>query len=287
MSISAKQVMDLRAATGMPMMKCKQALEAEGGDYEKAVERLRKEGLKAADKRAGRATGDGLVRARISPARDAGVLVAVGCETEPVSRTPLFTEFVDRLVDHVEAKRPRGVDDLLRQPWIDDGTQTVEEVRRGLIARIGENIQVLSADLLQLTCPGLVGAYVHFDHKQGAIVALGAKTVTPGLADLAKEVCMHVVFKRPQALTREEIPASVAAKEAEIARAQVTQDPKMAKKPPQVVEKIVQGKLAAFYQDAVLVEQAWFKPEVEASVAHVLAPQGATVTAFRHASVGG
>ena len=92
MSISAKQVMDLRAATGMPMMKCKKALEAEDGDYEKAIERLRKEGMKAADKRADRTTAMGLVRVRITKDGHRGTAVAVSCETEPVAKLPMFVD---------------------------------------------------------------------------------------------------------------------------------------------------------------------------------------------------
>ena len=165
MDISPKQVMDLRAATGLPMMKCKQALVSEEGDFEKAMERLRKEGLKAADKKADRATGEGLVRLTLEEDGSAAALVAVVCETEPVRNTPMFQEFVDRLLVHVERYAPDDADAVLAQPWIDDPASTVDEVRRGLVARLGENIQIQRVLRTGPRGTGVVGGYVHFNGK--------------------------------------------------------------------------------------------------------------------------
>jgi len=288
MTISAKQVMDLRKATDMPMMKCKKALEAEGGDYEKAFERLRKEGMKVAETRADRKTGEGLIRVRIAPDQQRGALVAVACETEPVAKTPMFVEFVDRLAEQVGRRAPADVDALLVQPWIDDEGLTVDDVLRELIGKIRENIKVHDVAGLEVDGGGLVGAYVHYTHKDAAMVALGAEKATDELAELAKQLCMHIVFAKPTALDRDEVPADVIAKEKEIARAQVEQDPKMAKKPPQVLEKIVDGKLAAFYKQAVLNEQDWVvDPSRKCTVAELLRQHGARLQAFRRMQVGG
>ena len=287
MTISAKQVMDLRAATGMPMMKCKKALEAEDGDYEKAVERLRKEGLKAADVRADRATAQGIVRARLNEPGDQGLLLAVACETEPVSKTSIFVDFVDQLVEHVLAKDPKSVDELLQQPWILDGDTTVSDVLKGLIARIGENMQVHALDRIALDGPGVIGSYVHFDNRQGAMVALSAESVTDELKELARKTCMHVVFAKPTALVRADIPAEVADKERTFLRTQTEEDPKMANKPPQVIDKIIDGKLSAFFKQSVLEEQPWSGPESDESVAQVVAGQGAKLQSFCHAQLGG
>jgi elongation factor Ts len=287
MTISAKQVMDLRAATGMPMMQCKKALEAENGDFEKAWERLRKEGLKMAEKRAARATGEGLVKAHVTEDGRRGTMVAVACETEPVAKTPMFSIFVDRLLKLVDEQSPESVEALLAMPWIDGPEQTVEDELRGLIAKIGENMKVQSFARFEVNGSGRVGAYVHLDHKQGALVSLEAEDAGADTADLAKELCMHIVFAKPTALSRDDIPATVREKEKEIYRAQVEEDPKMAKKPPQVIEKIIEGKLTAFYRDSVLNEQAWFKGEVDKTVGEVLSSQHAAVRGFRRFQVGG
>ena len=288
MSISAKQVMDLRKATDMPMMKCKKALEAEGGDFEKAIERLRKEGMKVAEARADRATGEGLVRVTISPDRKRGSVVAVACETEPVAKTPRFVEFVDRLAVQASERTPADVSTLLAQPWIDEEGKTVEEVLRDIVGVIRENIKVHAVANVAVDGSGLVGSYVHYTHKDAAVVALAAEKVTDDLADLAKQLCMHIVFAKPTALTREEISAELVAKETEIARAQVEQDPKMADKPAQVVDKIVEGKIGAFYKQAVLGEQDWVvDPSKKCTVDQLLKQHGASLQAFTRVHVGG
>ena len=288
MSISAKQVMDLRKATDMPMMKCKKALEAEGGDFEKAIERLRKEGMKVAEARADRNTAEGLVRVTIADDRKSGSVVAVACETEPVAKTPRFVEFVDRLAVQVADKSPADVDVLLTQPWIDDEGRTVDEVLRDLVGVIRENIKVQAVANLGIDNSGLVGSYVHYTNKDAAVVALEADSVTEELSELAKQLCMHIVFAKPTALTRDEISADIVAKETEIARAQIEQDPKMANKPAQVIDKIVEGKIGAYYKQSVLGEQDWVvDPSKKCTVADLLEQHGATLKAFDRVQVGG
>jgi elongation factor Ts len=288
MSISAKQVMDLRKATDMPMMKCKKALEAEGGDFEKAIERLRKEGMKVAEARADRSTAEGLVRVTISDDRLRGSFVAVACETEPVAKTPRFVEFVDRLAVQVADRAPENVDTLLAQPWIDDEGRTVDDVLRDLVGVIRENIRIQAIANLQVAGTGLVGSYLHYTNKDAALVALGAEAVTDELADLAKQLCMHIVFAKPSALSRDDIPETLVAKETEIARAQVEQDPKMSNKPAQVIDKIVEGKIGAFYKQSVLGEQDWVvDPSRKCTVSELLKQHGATLQAFDRVHVGG
>ena len=288
MSISAKQVMDLRKATDMPMMKCKKALEAEGGDFEKAIERLRKEGMKVAEARADRSTAEGLVRVTIADDQQSGSVVAVACETEPVAKTPRFVEFVDRLAVQVTDKKPADVEALLAQPWIDDEGQTVDEILRDLVGVIRENIKIQSVANLQVTDTGLVGSYVHYTNKDAAVVALGAEKVTDDLAELAKQLCMHIVFAKPTALSRDDISADLVAKETEIARAQIEQDPKMANKPAQVIDKIVEGKIGAFYKQSVLGEQDWVvDPSKKCTVDDLLKQHGATLQGFDRVQVGG
>lgn len=284
MSIDPKQVMQLRAATGLPMMKCKKALVAEDGDFEKAIERLRKEGLKAADTKADRPTGEGIVRARISDDGKHGTMVTVLCESEPVRNTPIFSEFVDRLLAHIDEKAPASIDDLLAQPWIDDADQTVDEIRRGLIAKLGENITVHKLARVQVDS-GLIGTYVHFNEKAGALSAIQASKVGDELVERAKELSMHIVSEKPLAMLRDEIPADIAQKELEIYRENVMADPKNSKKPKEVIEKIIDGKLKAFYRERVLLEQPWFKDQA-LTVGDVLKKDGADLLRFELQQVG-
>jgi elongation factor Ts len=287
--ISPKKVMDLRAATGLPMMKCKEALIAEKGDFEKAMERLRKEGLKTADAKAGRATGQGVVRTKISSDGKSGAMVCVLCETEPVAKTKLFNDYVDGLLSHVEAKRPDSVLALTSQVWAGDAgsstPRTADEVRRGLVAKIGENVVVSGVWRFDVKGPGLIGSYVHHDGLKGSMVAVGAERVTPELQETARQLAMHAVFARPVALERGDVPRDLVSKEREILREQTAQDPKMKGKPPQVIEKIVEGKVDAFYKERVLAEQPWFK-DPSKNVTQMLQPFGAKVQAYAVAVVG-
>jgi elongation factor Ts len=276
--------MDLRNATGLPMMKCKKALEDENCDFEKAMDRLRKEGLKTADSKAGRATGEGIVRARIARDGLSGVMVSVLCETEPVSKTPMFLEFVDRLLDQVEKTGPEDAAALLRQPF-GGGPETVEQALKTLIAKIGENMKVERAVRLRVDGPGVVGSYVHHNGKVGVLAAVGATKAGADLAETVKELCMHIAFSKPVASARSEVAADVVERERAIYRDQVAQDPKMKGKPPQVLEKIIEGKVDAFFKEKVLPDQPWYK-DAGKSVTQVLQAAGGTLQRWALAIVG-
>jgi elongation factor Ts len=275
--ISAKLVMDLRAATGLPMMKCKQALQAAGGDYEKAIDILRKEGLKAAAGKAGRVMPEGVVRERLHGAGQGVTLVLLRCETEPVRNTPDFKAFADKLLGVADAAKPADVDALNAARWPEGGT--VKEAVSSLIAKIGENIEVGGVTCWTAAPGELIASYKHHDERIAAAVRLKVASVTPAVQAVAREACQHVVFSKPVALSREQIPAETVEKEREIFRGQVAQDPKMAGKPAQVVENIVKGKVEAFYKEKVLPDQPWYRDTTQ-SVAAVLKAQGASVVGF-------
>lgn len=205
MEISAKDVMALRKASGMGMMECKKALEEAGGDFEKAFEILRKRGLKAAEKKADRATAEGLVGHAMSADGHTGTMLLVLCETEPVKNTAMFQDFVATATQLAADKAPADLDALLALPWPGDDGDTVDAALKSLIGKIGENMRVSGYKRLAVT-DGVVGAYVHHDKKTGAIVALEGKS-SDELADFAKQLCMHIVFSKPTALDRDEIPA--------------------------------------------------------------------------------
>lgn len=275
--IPAKLVMDLRRATGMPMMKCKKALEETEGDFEKASDLLRKEGMKAAAKKADRATGEGLARFALSADGREGTLVLVVCETEPVKNTPMFQEFVDKVAAIAAEHKPADVEALRALPW-PDGDGSIEDAMKALIAQIGENMGVAGYQHFTVD-GGSVGGYVHNDRKTAAMVALKGDG---DLQSFAKELCMHVVFAKPQVLTRDQIDAEAAAKEEAFLREQIAEDPKMAGKPEQALDGIIKGRLDKnFYGERVLTEQPWFKPDAgNKRVRDLLKEHGAEVEHF-------
>jgi elongation factor Ts len=279
MEPTAKQVMDLRAATGLPMMKCKQALTKADCNFEKAIEELRKEGLKTAAGKADRVMAEGIVKAKLQPQGKKVTMTFVRCETEPVRNTPDFQGFGDKVLAIADAGNPKDLPALLAAKWTGKEGATVAEAQAALVAKIGENIQVGGVVAWTAAAGEYVGHYVHHDARKGAVVKVSAATVTPALEAAVREACQHVVFSRPVAMSRDEIPAATVDKEREIYRGQVAQDPKMAGKPPQVVENVVKGRLEAFYKEKVLPDQPWYKDDKQ-SVAAVLKAQGAVVKAY-------
>jgi elongation factor Ts len=277
--INPKLVMDLRAATGLPMMKCKQALQAAGGSMEKAIELLRKEGLKAAAGKAGRTMAEGIVKAKAEPLGTRTTMVLVRCETEPVRNTPEFKAFVDKVLAIAHATKPADVEALKAAKWSGSEGGTVQEALGYLIAKIGENMEIGGVSAWTANAGEMIGSYVHHDERKGAIARMGVSASTPALETLGKELCQHVVFSKPVAISRDEIPTSLVDQEREIYRAQVAQDPKMAGKPPQVVENVVKGKVEAFFKEKVLPDQGWYRDAAQ-SVANTLKAQGATVKAY-------
>ena len=276
MEISAKQVMELRQSTGMPMMQCKKALIEAEGDFEKAMETLRKLGLKTAEKRSGRATGDGLLAVRLADDGKTGTMVLVLCETEPVKNTPKFVEYAEKLADLAAAA---GADDAEKAgalAWGDG--ETAESTLRSLVGLIGENMKIGTVAHFHVDGPGVVGAYIHNDRKQGALVALTGKDD----ADSAKELCQHIVFAKPTVLSRDGIPQAEVDKELAFLREQVAEDASMKGKPEQAVEGIIKGRLDKnFFAERVLTEQGWYRDNAK-KVSAILQERGLAIQAFQH-----
>ena len=251
--ITAKLVRDLREKTGAGMMDCKKALGASNGDFEGAVDHLRKLGLKAADKKAGRTTGEGRVHTRIGDDGHTGVMVAVSCETDFVARTPDFEAFLDALCEHVAGHGTATIAELELQPWAGEG-ETVGDAVKTVIGKLGENIQI--ASVARFDCSnGQVAAYVHHDQKKGAIVAVETEADMNASGDTLRDLCMHIVVFNPDGVNRDEISEETVARERAIYLDEVKG------KPEDIQEKIVEGKLGKFYEDRVLAEQRWVKDD--------------------------
>jgi elongation factor Ts len=260
--IPASLVKELRDLTGAGMMDCKRALVETDGDLEAARQLLREKGLAQAGKRADRATTEGRVLARVDNGR--GVLVAVGCETEPVSGNEEFLAFAQHLLDVVTAEGPEAVANL-------------EEERVELVAKIGENVAVVGAERYEVEDGEVAADYIHPPaRKIGVLVRAKA---TP---ELARMLAMHIAAARPQYLSRDEIPENEIAEE----RAVYEKLPEVESKPEDVRPKIVEGMLAKrFFATTVLLDQPWVH-DPNLTVEKALAERDAEVKAFVRYNVG-
>ena len=272
--VSAAQVKALRERTGAGMMDCKKALVEAGGDLDAAVEAMRKRGLAAADRKAGRIAAEGLVAVEVADGGSRGAMVEVNCETDFVAREEEFRGFALEVARLVLANEPDGVGSLgaLRL----DGGAAVDERRRELVARIGENISVRRFEVLD-AAGGSVAGYSH-GGRIGVLVALDAGDEP---AATGKDVAMHVAASRPLAVSESELPAELVERERSIIEAQAADTGK----PPAIMEKIVAGRLRKFVEESTLLGQPFVKdPDVR--VAAHLAARGAVVHRFVRFEVG-
>jgi elongation factor Ts len=232
-TINASLVKELRAATGAGMMDCKRALEETGGDIDAATRLLREKGMAGAAKRADRSTPEGHVGYRIEG--DKGTMVAVGCETEPVSKNEEFQAFAEKVLETAIAGGAAAVEAL-------------DQERQELVAKLGENIQIVGVSQFE---GDTIAAYVHPPaNKIGALVR-----VRGGSPEQARDLAMHLSFARPRYLSRDQIPAADVEAEREILAAQDD----VASKPEQVQAKIIEGRIQKWFADSVLVDQPWFR----------------------------
>jgi len=259
--ITASLVKQLRDKTHLPMMECKKALQEAQGDLEKAEEILRKSGALAAASKVGRETAEGRVATGVLADHAAAGIVEIRCETAPVANTEHFVEMCRQIAQHVAAAEdlPDDVDGILGQSLASDPTVSVQDLMNDAINKIRENMQFVRFARL---AGGVVAGYEHHNGQVAAIVQLdadGGLTMDDQLAEFARDLCMHIAAMNPTALDRDQMPKDLVEKEKEIIQAQV--EPLAQNKPPQVVEKIVQGKLNKWYNDQVLLEQPFVKED--------------------------
>jgi len=254
--ITAADVKKLREISGAGMMDCKKALSETGGDLDAAVDFLRKKGLAAASKKAGRVAAEGIVLAKSSG--QAGVVVEVNSETDFVSKNEQFRAFVDAVADIILQHKPADVAALKALSF--DAERTVEQALAQLIATIGENMNIRRFQYLEVAS-GQVAAYVHGAGKIGVLVAIEGDVD----ADLARGVAMHVAAANPQFIKRDDVDADVVARE----KAVLSERAIASGKPEAIVEKIVTGQLNKFYSEICLLEQA-FVMDTDQTVAKAL-----------------
>ncbi|HOB75106.1 MAG TPA: translation elongation factor Ts [Phycisphaerae bacterium] len=273
--ITAQMVKDLRERSGLPMMDCKQALAEVGGDMEKAMELLRKRGAAAAEKKAGRATSEGRIGSYLDTQKGVAAIVEMLCESAPVSNNPMFKELSDKIARQAALSGVVDAEALRTSKLVDEPDKTVNDLIHDTVNVIRENMVLGRITRVEASKPAV---YVHFNGKVGVVLAAegaGADEAT------LRDICMHIAFTNPMAVTREQVPADVVAKEKEITEEQV----KASGKPAAILEKIVAGKMDRWFAERVLVEQPFVKDDKK-TVGEVLKGIGANVISFARLQVG-
>jgi elongation factor Ts len=268
MNITADTVKQLRERTGAGMMECKKALVETKGDLDAAAELMRKTGLAKADKKAARGGAEGTVA--VERSGSSAVLVEVNCETDFVARGDEFQSFARDVARVALDKAPADLAALLAHLH---GAATLDDQRRALIAKIGENISVRR--FVRVTSPGALGAYTH-GGRIGALVALQG-----GDEALAKDLAMHVAATNPAYIDANGVPAAVLDKERQI----LAEQTKAEKKPPEIIAKMVEGRLRKYLAEITLVGQPFVKDE-DLTVEKLLKKAGASVAQFVRYAVG-
>jgi len=276
MAVTAAMVKELRERTGAGMMECKKALVETGGDLDGAIEFLRKSGLAQADKKASRVAAEGKIALALAESGQQAVMVEVNCETDFVAKDGSFIAFASAVADNALNHSPADVDALMATQI--DG-ESVEKARQVLISKIGENIQVRR--FVRESTQGMLGAYVH-GGKIGVLV-----DVSGGNAELARDLAMHIAALSPEYVSADDVPADVMAREKDILIAQAEAESKASEKPkpPEIIEKMVTGRLRKHLSGITLLGQAFVK-DGDITVAKLLEQNSASVNGFDRLAVG-
>ncbi|WP_410474113.1 translation elongation factor Ts [Guyparkeria sp. TX1] len=270
MAITASLVKELRERTGSGMMECKKALVETDGDIEAAIEQMRKSGLAKADKKAGRVAAEGQVAIAMSDDRKSAAMVEINSETDFVSKGDDFTGFAQSVADKILADDPADMDAVNA---LDVDGEKADDRRKALVAKLGENIQIRR--FVRMATSGVIGAYRHGE-RIGVLVELEG-----GSEELARDLAMHVAATKPNCVDESQVDEATVEKEREIFRAQATESGK----PPEIVEKMIDGRIRKFLAEITLVGQPFVK-DPDQTVGQLLKKEGAKVVRFERMEVG-
>ncbi|HWV31300.1 MAG TPA: translation elongation factor Ts [Dyadobacter sp.] len=278
MAITAQDVNKLRQMTGAGMMDCKKALQEADGDFDKAVDILRKQGQKVAAKRADNAVSEGTVLINISEDGTNGKLVALACETEPVSNVEDFKNLAQSILDKAVADNIADKDALLAATLADGRPVTEHMVE--LTGKLGEKLEITAYENVSAD---KVVPYIHSNGKLGVLVAFAGVNGTD-VSELGKDVAMQIAAMKPVALDKDGIDAATIEREIEVGKEQARAEGK----PEAMLEKIAQGKLQKFYKDSTLLNQEFVK-DSSLTIRQLLekTSKGLTVTTFKRVAIGG
>jgi elongation factor Ts len=258
-TVNASMIKELRDRTGIGMTQCKKALEESSGNLELAIDNLRKAGMASAVKKEGRETKEGLVT--FAETGSVIALVEVMAETDFVVSNEKFREFLQNISEEVAQTQPASVEALMQQTYSKDSTMTVEEYRGLVVQTVGENVKVRRLQLFEKNANKSIGVYLHLGGKIGTVVELEGAV---NEQDLAKGIAMHVAAASPEYLSAEEVPADIIQREKDIASTQ------MQNKPANIIDKILVGKMKAFYDENCLINQKYIRDDKH-SISEVVA----------------
>lgn len=267
--ISAQLVKEVRERTGAGIMECKKALTQNNGDIEKAVEGMRKSGAAKADKKASRVAAEGVVL--IAKSTNKAVIIEINSETDFVVRDVNFKFFADAVVVAVANSNAKKLDEVLLLTLVNG--ESIDEARKNLIAKTGENINVRRVDVLE---GETIGCYSHHSGRVGVIVAMDG-----GNEGLARDIAMHIVASNPIVVSQDQVPEAILKKEKEIFISQARESGK----PDNIIEKMIAGRIRKFLDEQSLVGQPFVK-NPDQKVEQLLKEKNATVTGFVRFSVG-
>jgi len=271
-NISAGMVKELRERTGSGMMECKKALVEANGDMELAIENMRKAGLAKADKKSGRIAAEGIIGVKVSDDTKAVAIVDINCETDFVAKADDFVNFVNSVAQALLNANVQTEEELLAMPL--EGGVTVDEMRRGLISKLGENITIRRFEKYQ-TAEGGTACYLH-GNKIGVIVELAVAD-----SELGKDVAMHIAASKPICVSEDQVSPEVIEKEKEIFSAQASESGK----PAEIIEKMVLGRVSKFLAEVTLLGQPFIKDD-KVTVGKLVASKSNGVIRFSRFEVG-
>lgn len=249
MSISAAQVNELRKKTGAGMMDCKKALEESNGDFEKAIEFLRKKGAAIAAKRAEKTANEGVIATRVSDDNKYGVIVEINCETDFVAKSEDFVNLVNQVVTMAFDSKVMSIDELLEK------NPDVNNLVNDVMGKVGEKTEIRRLAAYKVD-NGFVVDYIHMGSKLGVLLKFeNVSSANSDLASLAKDISMQIAAMNPICVYREQVPSDLIEKEMEIYKELARKEGK----PENILEKIAQGRINKFYQENCLAEQTFVK----------------------------
>jgi elongation factor Ts len=275
-TISAQDINKLRQMTGAGMMDCRKALTETNGDFEAAIDWLRKQGQKVAAKRSDREAKEGVVIAKTTPDNKTGIVVCVSCETDFVSKNADFVAFAQTIADAAISNNVKNLDELNNSTA--NGSK-VSDLVNDKLASIGEKIGITKFE--RVDAP-YVASYIHGAYRIGVLVGLNKQA-----AEAGKDVAMQIAALSPVAVDAASVPADIVAREKDIALEQLKNDPKMSGKPVEMLDKIAAGKLNAFFKEQTLVQQAFVKDNSKTIADYLKSVDpDLKVTAFKRVALG-
>jgi len=272
MAISAAMVKELRERSGAGMMECKKALVETDGDIEAAIEAMRKSGQAKADKKADRVAAEGLISVQVTDDAKAVAIAEINCETDFVAKETAFIDFVDNVGKRVLSNSPDSLEALSAMP-ITDGGSTIDEARKELISKIGENMTVRRFDRIEAA--GQISYYKH-----GVRIAV-IVDIENGDDALGKDIAMHIAASKPSCISEQDADQALLDKEREIFIAQAAESGK----PTEIIEKMVEGRIKKYLKEITLLEQPFVK-DPEQTIGQLLKSKGATIHRFLRLEVG-